>query len=167
MTLTWVAVAKGKMRNPLRLEQTNLQHRTQGRRRPDRQRAGNLQPPRPAQDRQRVLCGVHLNMCVLGRPFAIRQQVMLAKTSPSSEIPLTPCKTGAPHGVDHFTGTDLVIGHVEKYWCPSLTSDAIRGGKPFKFARIVGNELTQSRTQYRNSDAPRPCRGYPEWHRLG
>jgi hypothetical protein len=27
-----------------------------------------------------ILCGVHLNMCVLGRPFAIRQMVRLGKT---------------------------------------------------------------------------------------
>ena len=26
-----------------------------------------------------ILCGVHLNMCVLGRPFAIRQMVKLGK----------------------------------------------------------------------------------------
>lgn len=32
-----------------------------------------------------ILCGVRLNMCVLGRPFAIRQQVYLAKTSPLCE----------------------------------------------------------------------------------
>ena len=33
-----------------------------------------------------------------------------------------------PPGVDHFTGHDLIIGHVERYWCPSITSDAITGG---------------------------------------
>ena len=32
-----------------------------------------------------------------------------------------------PPGVDHFTGTDLVIGHVESYWCPSFTSADITG----------------------------------------
>ena len=26
-----------------------------------------------------ILCGVHLNMCVLGRPFGIRQMVKLGK----------------------------------------------------------------------------------------
>ncbi len=39
-----------------------------------------------------------------------------------------------PPGVDHFTGTDLVVAHVERYWCPSLTSDQLVGGKPFRFA---------------------------------
>jgi hypothetical protein len=38
-----------------------------------------------------------------------------------------------PPGVDHFTGTDLVIAHVEKYWCPSITSADFTGKKPFRF----------------------------------
>jgi hypothetical protein len=36
--------------------------------------------------------------------------------------------------VDHFTGTDLVVDHVEKYWCPTITSVDLVGGKPFRFA---------------------------------
>jgi type 1 glutamine amidotransferase len=35
--------------------------------------------------------------------------------------------------VDHFRGTDLVVEHVEKYWCPTVTSAAILGGEPFRF----------------------------------
>jgi hypothetical protein len=35
--------------------------------------------------------------------------------------------------VNHFAGTDLVIEHVEKYWCPTFTSADVVGGKPFKF----------------------------------
>ena len=41
-----------------------------------------------------------------------------------------------PPGVDHFTGTELVIGHVEKYWCPSFVSSDITGGAPFKFKGV-------------------------------
>jgi len=36
--------------------------------------------------------------------------------------------------VDHFTGSDLVTWHIEKYWCPTITSDQVLGGKPFRFA---------------------------------
>jgi Cellulase (glycosyl hydrolase family 5) len=36
--------------------------------------------------------------------------------------------------VDHFTGNDLVTWHIEKYWCPTITSDQVLGGKPFRFA---------------------------------
>jgi len=34
----------------------------------------------------------------------------------------------------HFTGTELVVEHVEKNWCPSFTSADITGGQPFRFA---------------------------------
>ena len=36
--------------------------------------------------------------------------------------------------VDHFTGNDLVTWHIEKYWCPTVTSDQVLGGAPFRFA---------------------------------
>jgi nicotinamidase-related amidase len=82
-----------------------------------------------------IICGVHLNMCVLGRPFAIRQLVKMGKnvvlvrdltdTMYNHEM--------APH-VDHFAGTDLVVEHVEKYWCPTIVSSDLTGGKPFRFA---------------------------------
>lgn len=32
-----------------------------------------------------------------------------------------------------YEGTQLMVEHVEKYWCPSTTSAAILGGKPFHF----------------------------------
>ena len=35
--------------------------------------------------------------------------------------------------VSHFTGTDLVVEHIEKYWCPSVTSVDFLGGKEFRF----------------------------------
>lgn len=38
-----------------------------------------------------------------------------------------------PPGVDHFTGTDLVIEHIEKFWCPSFNSTDITGKKAFRF----------------------------------
>jgi nicotinamidase-related amidase len=82
-----------------------------------------------------AVCGVHLNMCVLGRPFGIRQLVKLGKN-----VVLVRDMTDTMYNhrmrpfVDHFAGTDLVIEHVEKYWCPSIASTDFVGGKPFKFA---------------------------------
>jgi hypothetical protein len=35
--------------------------------------------------------------------------------------------------VNHFAGTDLVVEHIEKYWCPSFTSADLMGGAPFCF----------------------------------
>ena len=81
-----------------------------------------------------ILCGVHLNMCVLGRPFAIRQMVKLGKNvALMRDMTDTMYNPERPPGVDHFTGTDLVIEHVEKYWCPSFTSADLTGKTPFKF----------------------------------
>lgn len=81
-----------------------------------------------------ILCGVHLNMCVLGRPFGIRQMVKLGKNvALMRDMTDTMYNPERPPGVDHFTGTDLVINHVEQYWCPSFTSADLVGGKPFRF----------------------------------
>lgn len=82
-----------------------------------------------------IICGVHLNMCVLGRPFAIRQLVKMGK-----QVVLVRDLTDTMYNhemaprVDHFAGTDLVVEHVEKYWCPTIVSSDLTGGKPFRFA---------------------------------
>ena len=82
-----------------------------------------------------IIVGVHLNMCVLGRSFAIRQMVKLGKN-----VVLVRDLTDTMYNhrmrpfVDHFTGTDLVVEHVEKYWCPTITSADFLGGEPFRFA---------------------------------
>jgi nicotinamidase-related amidase len=82
-----------------------------------------------------IVMGVHLNMCVLGRPFSIRQMVQQGQhvvlMRDMTDCLYNPAKP--PH-VDHFTATDLLIAHVEKFWCPTITSDQILGGKSFKFA---------------------------------
>ncbi len=82
-----------------------------------------------------ILCGVHLNMCVLGRPFGIRQMVKVGKkVALMRDLTDTMYNPQRPPGVDHFTGTDLVVKHVEKFWCPTFTSADLVGGKPFRFA---------------------------------
>lgn len=81
-----------------------------------------------------ILAGVHLNMCVLGRPFAIRQQVYLGKNvALMRDMTDTMYNPERPPGVDHFTGNDLVIEHVEKHWCPTFTSSDITGKPAFRF----------------------------------
>jgi nicotinamidase-related amidase len=82
-----------------------------------------------------IICGVHLNMCVLGRPFAIRQLVKMGKN-----VVLVRDMTDAMYDhrmrpfVDHFDGVDLIVEHVERYWCPSIESTDLVGGEPFRFA---------------------------------
>jgi nicotinamidase-related amidase len=81
-----------------------------------------------------VILGVHVNMCVLGRSFGIRQMVNQGQNvilmRDMTDSVYSPRKS--PY-VDHFTGTDLVIWHIEKYWCPTITSNQIIGGEPFRF----------------------------------
>ncbi|HSI65035.1 MAG TPA: protein-signal peptide and transmembrane prediction [Candidatus Saccharimonadia bacterium] len=81
-----------------------------------------------------ILCGVHLNMCVLGRPFAIREMVYqgvdVALVRDMTDTMYNPER---PPGVDHFTGTDLVVEHVEKYWCPSFLSTDLTSKPAFHF----------------------------------
>src|SRR3954451_24572559 len=75
-----------------------------------------------------ILCGVHLNMCVLGRPFAIRQMTVLGKNvALMRDMTDTMYKPDHPPGVSHFEGTDRVVEHVERYWCPSFLSTDITG----------------------------------------
>jgi hypothetical protein len=79
--------------------------------------------------------GVHQNMCVLGRPFSIRQMVCQGQN-----VLLMRDLTDSMYNsrrrpwVDHFTGNDLMTWHIEKYWCATVTSDQILGGQPFRFA---------------------------------
>ena len=81
-----------------------------------------------------ILCGVHLNMCVLGRPFAIRQMTALGKkVALMRDMTDTMYNPERPPGVSHFEGTELMIGHVEKYWCPTFTSSDITGKPAFQF----------------------------------
>jgi len=81
-----------------------------------------------------ILMGVHLNMCVLGRPFGIRQMVKLGKNVVlMRDMTDTMYNSEMDPFVNHFEGTDLVIAHVEKYWCPSILSTDLVGGEPFKF----------------------------------
>ncbi|MGE0761049.1 MAG: ThuA domain-containing protein [Pirellulaceae bacterium] len=82
-----------------------------------------------------LVMGVHMNMCVLGRPFGIRQLVQhgldVALVRDMSDTMYNPDQ---PPGVSHFTGNDLVSEHIERYWCPTVTSADVLGGKPFRFS---------------------------------
>lgn len=84
--------------------------------------------------RRVILTGVHANMCVLGRPFGLRQMVrggkQVALMRDMTDCMYNPARW--PY-VDHFTGNDLLITHVERYVCPTITSDQLLGGEPFQF----------------------------------
>jgi nicotinamidase-related amidase len=82
-----------------------------------------------------MLVGVHTNMCVLGRPFGLRQ---LAKNGKHvvlvRDLTDTMYNPRMPPMVSHFEGTRLIVAHIEKFVCPTITSDQLLGGKEFRFA---------------------------------
>jgi nicotinamidase-related amidase len=81
-----------------------------------------------------VLMGVHLNMCVLGRPFGLRQMAKNGRhVVLMRDMTDTMYNPAMPPRVSHFGGTELMIEHVEKYVCPTITSDQFLGGTPFRF----------------------------------
>jgi type 1 glutamine amidotransferase/nicotinamidase-related amidase len=81
-----------------------------------------------------ILTGVHVNMCVLGRPFGLRQMARNAQN-----VVLMRDMTDAMYNparwpyVGHFTGNDLIVAHIEQFVCPTITSDQLIGGEPFRF----------------------------------
>ena len=71
-----------------------------------------------------VLMGVHTNMCVLGRPFGIRQMKNLGfHVALARDLTDAMYDPRQPPYVSHTRGTELVIEHIEKYWCPSLLGE--------------------------------------------
>jgi nicotinamidase-related amidase len=89
-----------------------------------------------------ILAGVHTNMCVLGRPFGLRQMARNGK-----HVVLLRDMTDTMYNperwpfVSHFTGTDLIVEHIEKFVCPTITSNQLIGGKPFRFAKDTRRRL--------------------------
>jgi putative heme-binding domain-containing protein len=81
-----------------------------------------------------IILGVHTNMCVLGRPFSIRQMVSVGKNVLlMRDMTDTMYNSRKRPFVSHFAGTDLVVEHIEKHWCGSITSADFLGGEPFRF----------------------------------
>jgi len=68
--------------------------------------------------------GVHVNMCILNRTFAIKQMtrwgvrcILLRDLTDAMYGP-----QDAPH-VSHREGTELVVQYIEKYWSPTALSE--------------------------------------------
>ncbi|RMF43486.1 MAG: isochorismatase family protein [Planctomycetota bacterium] len=81
-----------------------------------------------------ILVGVHTNMCVLGRPFGLRRLAAAGKN-----VVLARDLTDTMYDprdwpyCNHFTGTDRIIRHIERYVCPTISSDQLLGDAPFRF----------------------------------
>ena len=70
-----------------------------------------------------LLAGVHTNMCILKRSFAVKQMVRwgmnVALVRDLTDALYNPAMR--PY-VSHAEGTQLVIEYIEKFWCPSMES---------------------------------------------
>ena len=86
-----------------------------------------------------LICGVHVNMCVSGRPFGMRQMAKNGKNvvlvRDLTDSMYNPARW--PH-VSHQEGTALFVAHAEKFICPTITSDQLLGGEPFRFRPVTG-----------------------------
>jgi len=82
-----------------------------------------------------IVMGVHTNMCVLGRPFSIRQMVLQGQNvvlmRDMTDSMYNPAK---PPFVSHVWGNDLVVRHIEQAWCPTILSTDFTGKPAFRFS---------------------------------
>lgn len=86
-----------------------------------------------------MLMGVHTNMCVLGRPFGLRNLARYGKNVVLiRDLTDTMYNPESWPYVDHFTGTELIIQHIERFVCPTISSEVITGRPPFRFAADNG-----------------------------
>jgi hypothetical protein len=76
------------------------------------------------QQRENVLVlGVHTNMCILNRSFGIKNLVRWRfNTALVRDLTDAMYNPAMPPYVSHERGTELVVEHIEKHWCPSTLS---------------------------------------------
>lgn len=73
-----------------------------------------------------LIMGVHTNMCILNRSFAIKAMVRwgvdVALVRDLTDAMYNPAR---PPYVSHEEGTRLVIEYIEKFWCPTVASEDV------------------------------------------
>ncbi|QOV88768.1 isochorismatase family protein [Humisphaera borealis] len=89
-----------------------------------------------------LVCGVHTNMCILHRSFAIKQMtrwgIDCALVRDCTDAMYNPRR--APF-VSHACGTGMVIEYIEQFWCPSILSTQILAdAKPTKVLLISAEQ---------------------------
>jgi putative heme-binding domain-containing protein len=81
-----------------------------------------------------MLMGVHTNMCVLGRPFGLRNLARNGKN-----VVLVRDMTDTMYNsrkwpyVSHFEGTNKIVEHIEKFVAPTILSTDLTGRPAFRF----------------------------------
>jgi nicotinamidase-related amidase/type 1 glutamine amidotransferase len=103
-----------------------------------------------------MLVGVHTNMCVLGRPFGLRRLAAAGKNVVLvRDLTDTMYDPRAWPYANHFTGTDLIVSHIERYVCPTISSNQILGDSEFRFAKDLRPQLTMviAEDEYRTEES--------------
>ena len=81
-----------------------------------------------------LLMGVHTNMCVLGRPFGLRNLGRSGKNvALIRDLTDTMYNSRMWPYVSHFEGTNRIVEHIEKYVAPTITSTDLTGQPAFQF----------------------------------
>lgn len=113
-----------------------------------------------------ILAGVHVNMCVLGRPFGLRQLARNGKNvvlmSDMTDSMYNPKRW--PY-VSHHEGTRRIITHIERHICPTITSDQLLGGQPFQWQDEV-NQPEREDTPDESKDFGRDVNPRKNWGRI-
>jgi nicotinamidase-related amidase len=78
-----------------------------------------------------LIMGVHANMCILNRTFAIKAMVRcgvdIVLIRDLTDAMYNPARS--PY-VSHEEGTNLVVGYIERFWCPTVTSQQVVDALP-------------------------------------
>ncbi|HZN60241.1 MAG TPA: isochorismatase family protein [Planctomycetota bacterium] len=95
-----------------------------------------------------IVMGVHTNMCVSGRPFALRQMAKNGKN-----VVLVRDLTDSMYNsrrapfVSHRRGTELVVAHIEEHICPTILSTDLMGvAAPPVVAFLIGEDEYDTKT---------------------
>jgi nicotinamidase-related amidase len=81
-----------------------------------------------------ILMGVHTNMCVVSRPFGLRNMITYGmKVALMRDLTDVMYDARQAPYVNHFTGLELMIEYIEKYIAPTVLSTDLTGKPPFKF----------------------------------
>lgn len=82
-----------------------------------------------------ILMGVHTNMCIVARPFGLRNMVNYGmKVALMRDLTDAMYDSRQAPFVNHFEGLGLMIEYIEKYIAPTVVSSDLTGKAPFKFA---------------------------------
>ena len=75
-----------------------------------------------------LIAGVHTNMCVLNRSFAIKQTGAVGQFPVYLMRDLTDCmyNPARPPYVSHAAATEMTVHYIEKFWCPSIAAAELR-----------------------------------------